>query len=121
MPSQHEALVKVENWIGKPLPPKYRAFLGAQIDDLSVGEFVLLYGTDSFIERNETYETKIYCPDHVTIGDDGGGSQLLLSLLGGSVSLVDAGSMNPQDAHAVAPNFEGWFSSGCPLPPDAEL
>ena len=121
MLSSNAALVNVEKWVGKPLPPGYRAFLGARTDDFAMGESVLLYGTDSFIERNETYEIKTYCPDYVTIGDDSGGRQLLLSFHSGALSLVDAGSMNPQDAYEVAPDFEAWLAAGYPLPPDTEL
>ena len=106
----------IEGWVGQALPPPHRAFLNSQADDLSVGDFVLLYGQASFVERNETYEVKQYCPGYVTIGDDGGGRQLLLSLETGQVSLVDAGSMNPAFAEAVAEGFGDWLTSGCPLP-----
>jgi hypothetical protein len=86
-------MANIEGWIGQTLPRSYSAFLNSQADDLSVGDFVLLYGQASFVERNETYEAKQYCPGYITIGDDGSGRQILLSLATEQVSLVDAGSM----------------------------
>lgn len=106
----------IEIWVGQPLPSSYRRFLASQGDDLPVGDFVLLYGQTSFIERNETYETKRYCPNHITIGDDSGGRQILLSLDTGPLSLVDAGSMNPAFAEHISEDLTEWLSEGCPLP-----
>ena len=109
-------IADIEAWVGQALPPTYRAFLDSQADDVAAGEFVLLYGRASLVERNETYEAKRYCPGYITIGDDGGGRQVLLSLDAERVSLVDAGSMNPTFSEAVAENFGGWLAAGCPLP-----
>ena len=113
-------LEEIETWIGTALPAAYRAFLADREEELPVGELVLLYGRSDFVERNETYETKQYCPGFITVGDDSGGWQLLLSLSEGTVSLVDAGSMDPALAKAVAPDFSGWLGAGCPLPDEED-
>ena len=68
--------------------------------------------------RNETYQLKLYCPGFVTIGDDGGGMQLLLPLAGGPVSILDAGALGSANATHVADDFAGWLAAGCPLPDD---
>src|SRR5438105_13211197 len=106
----------IERWVGQPLPEPYRAYLCRLEDDRLIGDTVLLYGRSSFVERNETFETKKYCPQHVTIGDDSGGAQFILSLADGRIALVDAGSMAPELARSVADDFETWLEDGCPVP-----
>ncbi len=114
------AMTEIEQWAGSALPEPYRAFLRGQEEDWPVGAGVLLYGRVSFVERNETYETKTYCPGFVTVGDDGGGRQILLPLTGGPVTIVDAGSMDPALSETVAGDFGEWLAAGCPLPGEEE-
>ena len=108
----------VEDWVGRRLPEPYRSFLETAAVEMPVGDRVLLYGRDVFVERNETFETKAYCVGYVTVGDDGGGKQFLLSLETGAVSVVDAGAMTPDAARDVAGDFGAWYAAGCPLPDD---
>lgn len=105
---------EIEAWLGQELPETYRAFLADVEVEQAVGD-VLLYGSDIFIERNETFETRIYCPGYAAIGSDGGGRQLLLALKDGSISIVDDGVMTPDMAQGVSFNFAIWLSAGCPL------
>lgn len=114
-----EALASVEAWAGRTLPDHYRVFLLNHPAGIS-GDLVLLYGIDNVVERNETYETKKYCPGHVTIGDDGGGNAVVLALDDevGCVFLVDHGAMTPECFHPVASSFRQWLQQGCPLPDD---
>jgi hypothetical protein len=44
-------ITEVENWIGQTVPPSYRAFLSTQVEDFPLGDFILLYGLSSFLER----------------------------------------------------------------------
>ncbi len=104
----------IESWLGQTLPEPYRSFLQGALESEMHGDCVLLYGQDSFIERNETYEAKEYCPGWVTIGDDSGGTQILLSLEGGRLRYVDAGSMAVAESHPLADDFSSWLDAGCP-------
>lgn len=106
-------LHEIEAWVGQPLPQPYRTFLDSLPVEGSIGDYVLLYGREIFVDKNEQTETKIYCPGFVTIGDDSGGGQFVLSLTDGRVSLVDAGAMTPDCFQAVAEDFGSWLSSGC--------
>lgn len=106
-------LKEIEEWTGQPLPEPYRTFLDDLPVERSVGNYVLLYGREIFVDKNEQLETKTYCPGFVTIGDDSGGQQFVLSLTDGRVCLVDAGAMTPDCFHAVADDFGSWLSSGC--------
>lgn len=106
-------LAEIETWIGQPLPESYRTFLGSLPVERSVGNYVLLYGREIFIDKNEQTETKTYCPGFVTVGDDSGGQQFVLSVTDGRLSLVDAGAMTPDCFHPVADDFGSWLSTGC--------
>lgn len=104
--------------LGTPLPKPYRQFLNDHPDDFTASDLVLLYGRSSFVERNETYETKKYCPGFVTIGNDSGDMEFLLSLTDSSVSMVDGGSMRAEDAEPVADDLTAWIINACRLPVD---
>lgn len=109
---------EIEVWVGSRLPADYREFLTQHTDEVQRNDLVLLYGRSSFVERNETYEAKEYCPGYVTIGSDSGDNEFILSVDEGRVLWVDGGSMNPQDAELVAEDFSAWLAMGCPLPAD---
>ncbi len=61
---------------------EYSSFLAAHPEFISVGHYDLLYGKSDVPERNETYEVQTYLADWFTIGDDGGGTALLMRLDG---------------------------------------
>jgi len=79
-------------------------------------DLVLLYGRVLFIERNETYETRKYCPGFVTVGNDSGDVQLVMSLQDGSIYMVDGGSMQMESAESLNTVFSTWLQDNCPLP-----
>ena len=82
----------VEVWLGQPLPEPYRSFLAAASDDfLAANDRTLVYGRLSVMDRNETLESQAFCPGHLALGDDSGGSALVLSLDDGSVHRVGRG------------------------------
>ncbi|MGV3720458.1 MAG: SMI1/KNR4 family protein [Actinomycetota bacterium] len=115
-----ESLEEIERWVGRRLPEAYRRFLEDREEGPTVGERVALYGRNDFIEMNECMQVKIYCPQCVTIGNDGGGREILLALTNGRIGLVDAGSMDPADAYPLAEAFDEWLAGGCDLldPPE---
>ncbi|MCC9603363.1 SMI1/KNR4 family protein [Stieleria sp. JC731] len=106
----------IESWLDAALPHFYRQFLNDHADELIASELVLLYGRSSFIERKDTYETRQYCPGFVTIGNDSGDMELILSLTDGSVSMVDGGTMRAEDAERVADDLRTWIENDCHLP-----
>ena len=110
----------IQTWLGASLPGGYRLFLEEHADDLDASDLVLLYGRSSFVERNETYETKEFCPGFVTIGNDSGDMELILALENESVLMVDGGSMRPDDAEPITDDLAAWIADGCPIPCDEE-
>jgi hypothetical protein len=104
---------EIETWLGRLLPEPYRQFLAGVTEDFVAGnDRTLVYGRASVVERNETLESKEYCPGHIAIGDNSGGSALVLSLDDGSVHTVDMGAMAPDCFEAVAPSFAAWAAAG---------
>jgi hypothetical protein len=105
----------IETWLGHPLPEPYRSFLAGTAENfLAANDRTLVYGRASIVERNETFEAQTYCPGHLAIGDDSGGSALVLSLADGSVHSVGMGAMTPDCFEPVAPSFAAWADAGFP-------
>jgi len=106
---------EIEAWLGRPLPEPYRSFLaGAANDFLAGNDRTLVYGRDSVAERNETFESRRYCPGHLAIGDDSGGAALVLSLDDGRIHSVGMGAMTLEYFEPVAPSFAAWAAAGFP-------
>jgi hypothetical protein len=105
----------IEAWLGRTLPEPYRSFLAGMLEDFQApNDRTLVYGRDSLVERNETFESKTYCPGHLAIGDDSGGSALVLSLGDGSVHRVGMGTMTPDCFEPMAPSFGSWADARFP-------
>jgi hypothetical protein len=119
-PRVREAIVaatgeEIETWLGLPLPGPYRSFLAGVADDfLADNDRTLVYGRDSVLERNEVFEIQRFCPGHLAVGDDSGGTALVLSLDDGSVHSVGMGAMTPDCFESVAPSFAAWVAAGFP-------
>ena len=110
---------EIEAWLGRALPEPYRAFLTVTAEDfLARNDRTLVYGRDAVIERNDSYESKTYCPGCLMIGDDSGGAALVLSLADGAVHRVDMGAMTPDCFAPVAPSFTAWAEAGFPCGDD---
>ncbi|QKY04290.1 SMI1/KNR4 family protein [Janthinobacterium lividum] len=106
----------LERWLGHALPAYYKGFLQHWQEGMR-GEQVLLYGAESLMERNETYDTQQSCPGYLTIGDDSGGRAVMLALDGAerAVYLVGHGSMQRDDFERVADDFAAWLAADCPV------
>ncbi|SEF30541.1 hypothetical protein SAMN03159371_04869 [Variovorax sp. NFACC28] len=87
------------------------------INGTSIGELAYFYAFADLLERNETYETREYCPGWLTIGDDGGGSAIVVApdKWPTPVYLVGHGSMSRSDFVEVADDLDEWVRSGCKL------
>lgn len=114
-PASPLAIALANEQLPAGLPQPYAAFL-AQSNGL-LADHLYLYQAEDIAERNATYEVAEYAPGYVAIGDDGGGQAILLA--GGRalspVLIVDHGSMNPDEAAEIAPDFGDWVEAGCPL------
>ncbi|WP_198043894.1 SMI1/KNR4 family protein [Janthinobacterium sp. 1_2014MBL_MicDiv] len=106
----------VQRALGCALPAHYLHFLQGWQERL-LGAQVLLYGADSLMERNATYETPLSCPGYIAIGDDSGGRAVMLALDGEdrAVYLVGHGSMQRDDFELAAADFAAWLAADCPV------
>jgi len=106
----------VEEWSGCTLSSPLRALLSS-LNGATVGDLAHFYAPADLLERNETYETRTYCPGWLTIGDDGGGSAIVVApdQWPTAVYLVGHGSMSRADFVAVAEALHEWVGSGCEL------
>lgn len=107
----------VEQWTGQRLPKAYGLLLPSFRDDV-IGRQVLLYPLDYVIERNETYETKVFCPGYIAIGDDSGGRAFVISLDDPEckVFVVGHGSMDPGDFVPLNTSLDLWVATKCRMP-----
>lgn len=111
-----QAIDAFQQALGRSLPAYYLRFLQDGQEGMH-GEQVLLYGADSLMERNATYDTALACPGYITIGDDSGGRAVMLALDGTStaVYLVGHGTMQRDDFELAADDFASWLAADCPL------
>lgn len=107
------SIEEIEVWLGRALPEPYRSFLARTEKNLPAENGItLVYGRDSVIERNETFESQRYCPGNLVIGDDSGGSAFVLSLECGRVFRVGHGTMTEEWFELVSDSFPVWVASG---------
>ena len=100
----------IELWIGHPLPESYKAFLDSSLSSASkVRGFC--YSAADVIERNQTFESRAYCPGFIAIGDDGGGRAFVIPLEGRDppVFVVPHGSMSPDDMQHESSTLSRWL------------
>ena len=94
---------------------EYLAYCAEHSEEQLVGDYILLYGQSYIAERNETYELPTYLPGWFTLGDDGGGTAILMRLDGSpTVFRCDHGAIGSIEPEIVAETFSSWFADGCP-------
>lgn len=105
----------IEAFFSNTLPKSYLDFM-LRKDGGSFGD-TLLYSFDEILERNECYETKIYAPGWIAIGDNGGGLAVIVPLSEDNprVFTVEHGIMDPEEAEQVSVSFSAWEASGFTL------
>jgi hypothetical protein len=110
-----ESWSALERWLGAPIATPLREAIARHGGD-EIGA-VRLYAIDELIERNQCYETQVYCPGYLTVGDDGGGRAILVhaALTPSTVFVVGHGSMSEDDLVAVGDDLASWLHAGCPL------
>jgi hypothetical protein len=107
---------EIETWLGQCLPEVYREVLASH-GGQTFASSVQLYAPEHVVERNEVYETKIYCPGFITIGDDGGGQAVVVPVKSDAcpVSVVGHGLMDPDYFREIAASLAEWVSQECPI------
>ncbi|MEC1525640.1 SMI1/KNR4 family protein [Neobacillus niacini] len=114
MPSASDnEILKVENQMNTKLPNSYKDIIKTS-NGLSTGEGILIYGTQDIIERNENWETQIYAPGYIAIGDDSGGGVFIMPQgeEEKKVLISDSGDMTPEHFELVTSDFTIWVKSG---------
>ncbi|GIF73306.1 hypothetical protein [Asanoa siamensis] len=95
----------------------YQRWLASDV----VTEGVVMYGRESLLERNTTYDIGRWLPGYLMIGQEGDrGFFLRYDAAGGPVFWADLGSLGEVDLTVAAPTFEAWLRSGFALPADRE-
>ncbi len=108
-------MLEIEKYMECKLPEEYKKFLMEVEIEKTVND-ILFYGCKLIVERNETYEVKKYSPGYVTIGDDGGGSAIMLKLDNSRITMVDHGAMTEDCMEPISSSFTKWEQEGFPLP-----
>jgi len=114
--AKYETISDVLAWAGHDLPDQYLALLRTHGGEFC-SDVVRLYDVDELVERNDTLETKKYCPGYLTIGDDSGGRAIVIAFgkSSGPVLVVGHGDMSPEGFGCVAPDINTWIASGFTL------
>ena len=101
-------------WAGCTLSPPLCALL-QRIDGAPVGT-MQFYAPADLLERNQTVDTRGCCPGWLSIGDDGGGTAIVVQAAHWPtpVCLVGHGRMSPIDFVSVAQDLQAWLQAGCP-------
>ena len=112
-PATQDEILRVQKGLECTLPQDYIDFLkcsnGISADGI---RSLLLYDTDSVLERNSTFEVSTYAPPSwILIGDDGGGRGIFLDCASekGSVYQIGLGSMLRSDAVFLASSLTDWI------------
>jgi hypothetical protein len=103
-------VASIQQELGVSFPCDYAGLLA-----FSNGAFLengcSIYPAEDVVERNRTFEIADYLPGYVLIGDDSGGTGILLSLVDGRVCLSGFGDLNPSDLTQLAPSLQAWIDS----------
>ncbi|CAM3569179.1 SMI1/KNR4 family protein [Paenibacillus lupini] len=109
-------LLKAEKELGGRLPILYKMIL-KRMNGFILDDGVCLYGTEDLSERNSTWEVAVYAKEFIAIGDDSGGTVLLMPFKEDSTVIiaVDAGDMNPSNGVLVSADIVNWIENGCQI------
>ncbi|MFC4323203.1 SMI1/KNR4 family protein [Litchfieldia salsa] len=112
-PANVMELEKVELKMNTKLPTSYKELL-LNSNGVSKSEGIIIYGTQDLIERNETWETDIYAPGFISIGDDSSGKVILMciDLKKEEVLIADSGDMTPEHALLISNDLIQWVKNG---------
>lgn len=111
-PATAHDLTALEQQLGHALPRSLRDLLQSA-NGIYLSNGTVLYRCDDLAERNATFEVEEYAPGYLVIGDDSGGSAILISLTTEGVYLADQGCMDPAYANLIGDSLASWVAQGC--------
>ncbi len=104
-------IAELEDRLGFALPASYKAFLRFT-NGVLLDSGVSIYPTDVIEERNSTFEVATYCRDYLLIGDDSGGTGILISRIDNTpVGKSGFGDLTPP-FEMVHQTLLRWVESG---------
>ena len=105
-------IANLGNQLGFALPDSYKTLLEFT-DGLLLDNGLSIYPIDLVKERNETFEITTYCPDHLLIGDDSGGTGILISRIEIDPVVVKSGFGDLVPPYEiVAKTLSTWIEAG---------
>lgn len=113
-PHYLDSSAREEAELGRPLPSPYVDFIRMSNGLHTLGNLSLL-GVDGVVARNADYEVQRYLPGYFMIGDDGGGSAILLNLEDQRVYEVDMGVMDEESMRLSAESIDHLLMLGSSL------
>lgn len=87
------------------LPADYAAFLSLS-NGLYSGDRLVLLELEDLAGRNRDYEIQLWLPGHVMIGDDSGGTAILMAETGATIFESGMGDLDPAGLRVSAPSLE---------------
>lgn len=113
-PASAEAISQAEAEYGAPLPEAYVALLKRANGGTTQGNLSIL-SVEECVQRNIDYEVADYMPGYFMVGDDGGGSAILINLRNQRVVEADMGVMDESFAEHSADSLTHLIELGTSL------
>lgn len=104
----------VSDQLGGDLPTGYIDLLRIS-NGFDTIDGLLIYSSNEVFERNETFHVQINFPGYIAIGDDSGGSAVVIKLnvKSSPVYTVGHGAILKEDMECIADSIEAWVEDGC--------
>ena len=111
--ASNDQIVLIQNQIDFKLPVNYISLLQFS-NGFLLSNGLNIYSAEDIIERNTTYEVHEYCPEHFLIGDDSGGTGILLSRDENNQTIYSSGlgDLYPPEFREVSSDIQAWVDSG---------
>lgn len=113
-PASDAAIRQAEQDYGGPLPTDYVELLRIFNGGCTPGNLSIL-GVEDCVQRNIDYEVDQYMPEYFMIGDDGGGTAILLNTRDRRIYEVDMGVMDERSARLSANSLDELLELGTSL------
>lgn len=113
-PASDAAIRQAEREHGRPLPEDYVELLRIFNGGCTQGSLSIL-GAEDCVQRNMDYEVGQYMPGYFMIGDDGGGTAILLNIRDRRIYEVDMGVMDERFARLNANSLDELLELGTSL------
>lgn len=104
-PATDSEISQAEAEMQKKIPPSYVYLLKISNGLASSGDLMLHEAAD-IVQRNIDYQVPVYMPEYTMIGDDSGGSAILMKDGDEAVYEVDMGVMDEIDLRKSAASLE---------------